>query len=262
MELFAYAIFIIALAIPPFAAFCLVWLLWFGLAKVVSSLRRDRRINLIGLGLVIASLTIGAAAYDWWCGPKAELATLQPVLVNRELASKIPRTWVFGYGAAFAVFDLVPTGYADRVLNARILTPAAKGAVLGGAVSDYMEEVHIIDSLDCKAYIASGARDANHAVRCVRESPVSKADLAAAGPYLVLRDDHKDEVQTLTFSVVRDGSTLPIARCEGRAPRETNPFLAMIRWSRTREVARSIFQCRSRAASGGLARALATGQSS
>ncbi|KUR71098.1 hypothetical protein AQZ52_10470 [Novosphingobium fuchskuhlense] len=256
----AYAAFILALALPPLVVWCLLWAIWHGLRRVASSLRKERRLDLAGLIMVIASLALGAVAYDWWCGPRAELATLRPVAINRELATKIPRTWVFDYGAAFAVFDLVPKGHADRVLNATVLTPAARSAVSGGALSDYMEEVHIIDSPDCNAYVASGVRDANRAVRCVRESPVSKAELAAAGPYLVLREDHDDEVETLAFAVVEDGQTLPVARCEGRAPRETNPFLALIRWNRKLELARSIFECRTRAASGALARALATGE--
>ena len=123
-----------------------------------------------------------------------------------------------------------------------------------------MEELKLADSSACKEFAASKTRDANRMLECVVRIPVVRSNVTKE-PYLLLSGGTgPDDAQFLTYSVVRDGQTLPIARCIGRAPRETNPILGLVRRDRSLEVASSMYRCKMRAASGSLARVLATGE--
>jgi hypothetical protein len=163
------------------------------------------------------------------------------------------------YGAAFGAFDLLPRKYASRVFNARITNLSLLASVADGERDAFMEEIKLIDSPPCNALVASGSRDANRVLECVTPSAVNKADVLARGPYLMLNSDTTDDVQILNFALAADGSTRTIARCVGRAPRETNPLLALIRGDRSRDVASSMYKCKMRAAAGALSRVIATG---
>lgn len=88
------------------------------------------------------------------------------------------------------------------------------------------------------------------------------ANAEAHKPYLKLEHVDVGDAQILNFTLVAEGSGKLIARCAGRAPKETNPVLASIRGNRSLEVASSIYKCRMRAAAGALSRAIATGRPS
>lgn len=255
----AYAVFILAVAAPFILAGALLLLLFFGFRRIVAGIKRDRRIDILGAAMLVASVVAGTMSYRWLGGPKAEAARLEPLVVDRQLAVRLPRTWVTDYGAAFDAFDLLPHKYANRVLNARITDRRLVASIPEGKHDAFMEEIKLVDSPSCNALIASGRRNASRTLECVARSAVAKADVAASGPYLMLDHDEMDDAQILIFALVAQGRTMPIARCIGRAPRETNPLLAMIRGNRSLEVASSMYECRMRAAAGALAQVIATG---
>lgn len=122
-----------------------------------------------------------------------------------------------------------------------------------------MEEISLMDTPSCNAVIASGRRGADRARECVMHSIVAKADMAAGGPYLKLEHEEKGDARIVNFMLVTDAGARPIARCMGRAPREADPWLAMVRRDRSLDVASSLYKCVGRAAAGALMRAVATG---
>lgn len=258
MELVTYAVFIVVLAAPFIVAAALVALLFLGFRRVVLGLRHERRIDILGIAMVTTGLVAGTISYRWSRGPNAELATLQPLVVDRQLAERLPRTWVMDYGAAFGAFDLLPPKYASRVFNARITDLGLLASIAEGQRDAFMEEIKLVDSPACNALVASGSRDGNRMLECVTPSAVDKSEVAR-GPYLTLSRGTIDGAQMLNFALAADGSTRTIARCVGRAPRETNPLLALIRGDRSRDVASSMYKCKMRAAAGALSRVIATG---
>lgn len=259
MEFIAYAVFILVLAAPLVLAASLLGLLLFGFRRTLSGIRRERRVDVMGIAIIVAGLMAGTISYQWLRGPEAELATLQPLVIDPQLAASLPETWVMDYGAAFGAFDLLPRKYARRVLNARITNSGLLASIPEGEHDAFMEEVKLVDSPSCNALIASGNRDAGRRLECVTHSAVSRADVVASGPYLMLDNDTTNDTRILNFVLAAGGSERPIARCVGRAPREPNPLLALIRGNRSLEVASSMDKCKGRAAAGALSRVIATG---
>lgn len=202
------------------------------------------------------SLVLGMISYEWWLGPKAEPAKLQPLVVDAKLAKKLPRNWVFYNGAKFEAYGLLSRGYADRVFNA----PGFETLAPEERRNAFLEELKLIKSPSCDLLIASGKRDANAIIQCVKRIAVNASDFDASQQYLTERSDEDYKgTRSHIYVFVDDGAAKSIARCIGTAPREGNPFLAMIRQDRSLEVASSIGKCRKRAISGGLSRAVATG---
>ncbi|QNA85106.1 hypothetical protein G4G27_14705 [Sphingomonas sp. So64.6b] len=259
MELVAYAVFILMLAAPFMLAAGLLGLLLFGFRRIASGIRREQRIDVLGTAIVAAGLLAGTISYQWLRGPDAELATLQPLVVDQQLAARLPQTWVVDYAAAFAALDLLPRKYASRVLNARITDSGLLASIPEQERDAFMEEVKLVDSPSCNALIASGIRDASRRLECVTHSAVSEADVVASGPYLTVRSNTTNDAQIMNFALAAGGSIRPIARCVGRAPKEANPLLALIRGDRSLDVASSMYKCKMRAAAGALARVIATG---
>jgi hypothetical protein len=259
MEYFAYAAFILVLAAPFVVAAGLMAVLLAGFRKLFSAIRNEGRIDLPGLALFIAGLVGATLAWQWLRGPQAQLATLQPLVVDRQLAANLPRTWVFDQGAGFAAIDLLPHKYADRVLNARIGNSRLRASIPEGQRDGFMEEIKLVDSPACNALLASGSRDASRTLECVTHVAVSKADIEASGPYLTLSSDTFQDAQLVNYALIADHVSRPIARCVGRAPVEANGLLVLIRGNRSNEVAASMYKCKMRAASGGLSHVIATG---
>lgn len=259
MVLVAYAIFILALAAPFMLAAGVLALLFSGFARIVSGIRHKRRIDIVGPVMILAALLLGTVSYRWVRGPDAELAKLYPLVVDRELSTRLPRTWVAEYGAEMFAFDVLPRKYISRVLISRITDQALLAAIPEGQRDTYMQEIKLVVSPACNALTSSGDRNTSRVFECLTHSAVSKAEVAASGPYLTMFDDSKGDAQTVDFAVVSGGSVKPIARCAGRAPRETNPLLALMRSNRSLDVAASMYKCKMRAAAGALSRVIATG---
>lgn len=258
MEIIAYAVFIMVLATPLLALAAFFGLLLIGFSRILSGIRERSAIDILGVAMIAGSLVAGTFSYQWWRGPKAQLATLQPLIIDRQLAAKLPRTWVFNNGAVFDAFDLLPHGYVDRVLGAHV-TSSLLGSVSEGQRDAFMEEIKLIDSPSCRNLIANDVRDAVRQLECAKRAIVSKAEIESRGPYLKISSGTISDTQITTYTLVNGNDTKPIARCEGRAPKETNPLYAMIRRNRALEVAASMYKCKMRAASGGLSHVIATG---
>ncbi|MEN2711401.1 hypothetical protein ACQKOH_03995 [Sphingomonas sp. NPDC092331] len=257
--LLGFAVLILMMVLPFILAAILLALLLLGSLRVASRYKRERRVDIPGVAIILVGILAGAITYQWLQGPKAEMATLQPLVVDRELAAKLPRTWVVDYGAVNVAFDLLPRKYASRVLNARITDPSLLASIRGESYDAFMEEISLVDTPSCNAVIASRHRNAARAQECMMHSIVAKADLAAGGPYLKLEHEEKGDAQIVNFMLVTDAGARPIARCMGQAPREANPWLAMVRRDRSLDVASSIYKCIRRAAAGALILAIATG---
>lgn len=260
MEFVAYTIFILALAAPFLAVAATLGLITVGVWRVFTEFASQKRLDFLGVAMTAIGLVAGSTFYHWWCGPEAELAKLEPLTNDRQLAKNLPRTWVFDYSASGAVFDVVSRGYADRVLNSYISSTSLRASIPDGRQESFMEEIELLDSVSCKSFAASGTKDTDQEFKCITRSAVSKADIMADGPYLTLSNGTIGDARTVTYSLVRNGHSMPIARCIGRAPRETNAILALVRRDRSLEVASSIYDCKMRAASGGLSRVIATGK--
>ena len=187
-----YVELMLVLAAPFVFSTILLALIMSGFRSVRSGYRRDGRINIVGIVAISSGIIGGAVFYQWLRGPIAELATLQPLIVDARLAQSLPSTWVISWGSAKQNVEIAANAEADK-------------------------------------------------------------------PYLKLEHVDDGDAQILNFTLVAEGSGKLIARCAGRAPKETNPVLASIRGNRSLEVASSIYKCRMRAAAGALSRAIATG---
>lgn len=187
-----YVELIFVLAAPFVFSIILLALIISGFRSVRTGFRRDGRIDIVGILAMFSGIIGGAIFYQWLRGPTAELANLQPLIIDPRLAHSLPSTWVISWGGA--------KQNADNAANA---------------------EAH--------------------------------------KPYLKLEHVDDGDAQILNFTLVAEGGAKLIARCVGRAPKETNPVLASIRGDRSLEVASSIYKCRMRAAAGALSRAIATG---
>lgn len=187
-----YVELMLVLAAPFVFSTILLALIMSGFRSVRSGFRRDGRIDIVGIVAIFSGIIGGAVFYQWLRGPTAELATLQPLIVDARLAQSLPSTWVISWGSAKQNVDIAANAEAHK-------------------------------------------------------------------PYLKLEHVDDGDAQILNFTLVAEGSGKLIARCAGRAPKETNPVLASIRGNRSLEVASSIYKCRMRAAAGALSRAIATG---
>ena len=219
----AFAVLILMMALPFILAAIFLALLLLGSLRVAAKYKRQRRVDIPGAALILGGILAGAITYQWLRGPKAEMATLQPLVVDRQLAAELPRTWVVDYGAVNVAFDLLPRKYASRVLNARITDPGLLASIPGESYDAYMEEISLMDTPSCNAAIASGRRDAARTRDCVMHRIGAKADMAAGGPYLKLEREEKGDAQIVNFMLVTDAGARPIARCMGRAPGRPTP---------------------------------------